>query len=364
MEKSQKINRYMKYDVMRILAMILVIVVHVSAYVVIQFPNTTKDTFIIGNIFNGISRAGVPLFIMLSGVLLLDENKKFDTAKFYKVTVPTIFLLLLFWLVFYASFYTFLLPLMKGTPIKLEDFWPFVFTFKGTDYPHLWYMFLLVGLYLTIPVLRLFVKKKNIKFIVGILVACICVQFLSRTLDVFTIGAPISVTGFVTKFHLEPVTGYLGYIILGWIIDNYEIKKPYRIFIYILGILALITSILVVQFNIDSIKNIRSFVYDPLSLPAFVYGGAVFLLIKSLCKDKTSENKAVNLLSKCGFGVYMIHIVFLEIATQVIFPYETFIIQNIFVYIPFVTAIVFISSFLFSLLFSRFNQERILLYMK
>ena len=114
--------------------------------------------------------------------------------------------------------------------------------------------------------------------------------------------------------------GYVGYFLLGWLIDNFKIKKPFRFVIYALGIISVVTQILVVQFNIADIPNIRNFVSADLALPVIVYGASVYLLIDTLCGDKTHNSKIITTLSNTSFGVYMIHVAILEIFMSVLLP--------------------------------------------
>ena len=62
MEKSRKLG----YDAVRITAIFMIVMIHVSAHVVTYFPPTDNATFVVGNIFNGLGRAETPLFLMLT----------------------------------------------------------------------------------------------------------------------------------------------------------------------------------------------------------------------------------------------------------------------------------------------------------
>lgn len=84
MEKRQRI---LYLDVIRAAAICCVLMTHVSGYLIIMFEGKgifSGYEYRIANLFNGISRAGVPLFIMLSGALILNEDKHFDTSVFYR----------------------------------------------------------------------------------------------------------------------------------------------------------------------------------------------------------------------------------------------------------------------------------------
>lgn len=338
---------------------------HVSAFIVLKYPDANTLEFQMGNIPNGICRACIPLFVMLSGALLLNENKKFDTKSFYKKSLLWMVLLLVGWLLIYALFYAFLLPLMLHEEIQPDSFLNYIISFKGSDYPHLWYMFMCVGLYLMTPVFRLFVKKENVKYIVGIVIAAIIYTFLMKTLNIFMVGTEKEklFTDFISKFHLEGLGGYVAYFLLGWLFDNFKLKKLYRYIIYGLGLISVIGSILIVQFLYNDMNTVRNFVSADLALPVLFYGAAVYLLIDTLCGEKTHESKIITALSVTSFGVYVIHVFIEEIFTRVLLTPERCDIHPM-LYFLMIYGIVVVLSFLISFLISKIKGFRKIIHIK
>ena len=62
-------------DVIRIAAVFAVVMTHCTAPFVTNFQPDTAE-FLWGNLLDSISRAGVPLFLMISGALFLDERRE------------------------------------------------------------------------------------------------------------------------------------------------------------------------------------------------------------------------------------------------------------------------------------------------
>lgn len=83
-----KNNRVFYLDILRVIACLSVIMIHSSATYVVE--DIGSFDFWIGNIFDGLSRIGVPLFIMISGTLMLDKNYQFSTKKLIKHIVRMI----------------------------------------------------------------------------------------------------------------------------------------------------------------------------------------------------------------------------------------------------------------------------------
>lgn len=351
-------NRYLSFDVIRIVALLMIVMVHVSAYLVIYFPDTSKIEWLVGNIFNGITRAGVPLFILLSGALLLNQDKNIEPKRFYKKNLVTIILLTLGWLIAYGLIYAIIFPFFENEPILMSNFWGFLLQFTGSDYPHLWYMFMVIGMYLMIPVFRLFVKRENKNYIAGIIIASIVVQFFSRTTDLFTINTTSTFSAFVNKFHLEPLTGFIGLLLAGWYFNEFKLNKITKTVLYVLGIISVVGSTIVVYFFIDSVPNIRDYMYSELSLPAFIYGSSLFVFIQSVCKEKTTKLNIVSTFADTSFGIYLFHVLVLEIFVRFILPYEKFGFGKPFSYIMILYVFTIAFSFLIVYLAGRFKYSR------
>ena len=79
---SVKTNRLVYLDILRIVAICAVLMIHIVAPFVTKYESTTLE-FILGNIFDSISRLAVPIFLMVSGALVLDENRSFNCKKVY-----------------------------------------------------------------------------------------------------------------------------------------------------------------------------------------------------------------------------------------------------------------------------------------
>lgn len=312
--------RALKFDLIRITGICMVLFIHVTVTLVLFYKG---KTFAVANVFNGLGRAGVPMFLLLSGALLLDENRPFDTKKFYRTSFLSIALLLVGWLLFYASWRAFLLPLLRGKPIDPKHFVTYLLTLKGL-YPHLWYLFMLVGAYLAVPFLRLFVKKENKPYIIGFILLSVAVGFGATTFGVFTRDADITVGSFLTKFHFEYATGYLPYLLIGWYLTAFPPKKAMRFVLYGLGLAAALFCVFGVQAWVKDISDIRDYLVEATALPALLYGVGLFTLISALAGDRETKSPVIRELSRASFGVYILHVVVLDVLVNILLPYKAF----------------------------------------
>ena len=354
-------ERKQSLDIIRIVAISMVLMIHVTAYMVSYFrADYANEAFVVGNIFNGLARGGTPLFLMLTGALLLNEDRKEKAFEFYLRKLLPLLLLLIFWLLFYSAWRGIFKPLLEQKPIDTELFVDYLLWQKGRGqrFNHLWYLFMVIGAYVMIPVLRLFVKRENKNYILGIIIFCVIVQFAAKTADVFTIGAEHTVAEYLSRFHLEYATGYFPYLLIGWYLSTFKPNTVMRIILIVLGLAALLVMILAVQFKIESISAIRDYVVEMNTLPAMIYGVGLFTLFDWIGAERATRSKFTAMLSKLSFGVYVTHVVFLDILVTFILPYNVFNEQHAFLYVIVVFLIDFVVSYLFTFVLSLIKGVR------
>ena len=307
-------ERNISLDLIKIIAMLTVIMTHVSANIMIQSDTSTIE-FLVGNVYNSISRIGVPLFVMTSGALLLDKNKDITINQIFSKYVKNIALLLVFWSAVYSIIFNILIPSYYGDAISIKK----VVSAFILGHSHLWYLYMLIGLYLITPFLRMFVtyERKNLVllFISISLISQFTIPVLNELADIrseFTILVEL-----LNKFELHFFSGYVTYYLTGWYITHIKISDKLKKVINIFWVPALIITIFYVQFtgeysNAYSNTNIFIFIY---SIGAF---NVLYSIPCNLLSDKF-KNKII-FLSKLSFGVYLSHQIVLRML--IIVPYK------------------------------------------
>ncbi len=138
-------------DRLRNLATVLVIAIHVSGPIAQENTDFYTWYWWSANIWDAVSRASVPLFIMLSGYLLLSKDyplPDFLKRRFTRVAVPA-----LVWSGVY-SLYGYI------SQKKPDSFGAFLNNLaENSVHYHLWFIYLILGLYLVYPILRPWVKQ-------------------------------------------------------------------------------------------------------------------------------------------------------------------------------------------------------------
>lgn len=158
-------------DVLRALSCIAVIVIHASSNFLIK--DIGSINFVVGDIISSLSRFAVPVFLMISGSLLLDEDYTFTEIK-NKKHIMKMILFFVFWSFFYDSLFNVFIPLIKGQNLKHID----IFGIFIVGHYHLWFIYLIIGFYLILPLLRLWINKNNIRFIKYFIILAFVFGFL------------------------------------------------------------------------------------------------------------------------------------------------------------------------------------------
>lgn len=296
-----KCKRIYYIDLLRTIACLSVVMIHVSASYVIKDFGTIN--FWIGNIFDSISRIGVPLFVMISGCLMLDEKYDLNKEKLVK-HIKKLLKFFVFWSFFYCIVYQIHISVIMN--VKEINFFEIVKRFFIGHY-HLWYIYMIIGLYLISPILRLFVNKENVKYIRYFIVLSVIFNFIIP--QIIYIGSYYTnwfeiLNEMLEYINVKFVGGFTTYFILGWYLNNYQIEK--KKVLYICGIISFI--LIVIMTGILSItQNNAIQMYGNTTITVLMYSVMVFYFIKEKFKVNNKEYDIINNISNYSLGIYAIH---------------------------------------------------------
>ena len=139
------------FDAIRLFATVAIVLLHTAANGVNRLPQGSPDWWL-ANVLDTACRAGVPLFLMLSGALLLNRSHQ-SATQFYHNRLHKLALPLLLWSLFYLL-WSALKAQIKQQPYSFETAAEQLLA--GAPYFHLWFIYMLAGVYLLLPLLRQF----------------------------------------------------------------------------------------------------------------------------------------------------------------------------------------------------------------
>lgn len=141
-------------DALRGLAALAVVCLHAAALTLGGAPPPDAVTWWAANLLDAAMRWCVPVFVMISGALLLGREE--PPGVLLRRRLLRLLPLLVVWSVFYAG-----LQALTQPDWSLADaMWSLL---RGTPYYHLWYLFMLPGLYLLTPILQRFLRATALR---------------------------------------------------------------------------------------------------------------------------------------------------------------------------------------------------------
>lgn len=248
----------------------------------------------------------MPLFLFLSGYLLLgrDYSKAENVWKFWKNKFVPLLLTFEIWTVINQIFEA-LLYNMEMDFISLVKRLLFI---QGSQFGHMWYMPMILGIYLMIPFIGGVLQRFPLKIFLIPMIMCFIYYFIVSDLNivVFILGG----SAINTNIYLDFTGGGGLYLICGYVckkiieyIDNSILKKTvYYILAMITGIMFIATVIFQMwSYSCGYVYNVW---YNFGML--FICTVAMFLLF-GISKGNIKLNKVWNKLSEASFGIYYIH---------------------------------------------------------
>ncbi len=289
---------------LRVIATIGVIILHVSAEIPKLYGDVSNDVWWIGNLIDSSVRFCVPLFLMISGTLLL--GKKIDTINFLKKRVWRVLLPFLFW----SFIYIILIVVFKVYTGEEINIFNYVFSqlhFGSAN--HLWFVYMILGVYLFIPIINVWVINSNVKDFLYYLL----IWFLT-----LIIALPFkTVMGF--NIDLYYFSGFLGYLILGYYLSKFnfiifKFTKTNLIALYVLGFT--ITSFGTYFLTKKKLVFDES-LYEYLTPNVLFMSIAVFTYIKKITIKNTLVLNCIYLINKYSYGIFLIHILILILLRKI-----------------------------------------------
>ena len=252
------------------------------------------------NIMDSLCRWCVPIFVMVTGMLLLNPEKEISISTIFKKYIKRIAILFLFW----SITFTLLDQINATEKLTFETF--IEKTIEG--HYHLWYLYMLMGLYLITPIIKTFIQDKNKKLIEYFLILWFIFQGIFHVITVFK--PFVKFQPMVSNFNMTLAMGYVGYYILGYYLNKYPPKRIFRIIIYFLALISIYIIVKETRYFVIEHYELRDTMYNYLSGPVCVTAMAIFMLVKQLFEGKKIEEKAgsiIRQLTKLSFAVYLIH---------------------------------------------------------
>ena len=114
-----------------------------------------------------------------------------------------------------------------------------------------------------------------------------------------------------TSFSLR-ISGYIIYVILGYLLSTQDLTKKQKILIYIFAIVGLIYRYITTFYLSKSAGTVVKTTWGYTSWHCILLASAVFLIAKDLKFSKLKNEKIQTIIQKissCSLGIYLIHMI-------------------------------------------------------
>lgn len=287
MEKSKTTQANFGISILRLLATLSVVIIHISGPEVVKLGKISNFDWNVANFYDSISRYAVPVFFMISGALLL--GREFEIKDFLKNRLGKIIPPFLFWSFFYSltNRYVFTHETFSISKVIRDVFY-------GSEY-HLWFVYTLIGVYLISPIFQKWIhfsKQNDIKYF---LIIWIVTLFLTIP------GVAI----YFPKINFAYFSGFLGYFILGFYLNKYV--KSSNLVSYLLILIGVGITFFGTYYFSNKNNVFYDYFYEYLSVNALLVSSGVFMVFTKIKNINDNIKPLLSKVNECSFGIYLIH---------------------------------------------------------
>lgn len=301
----EKKERKLQYDLLRILAAFSVVMLHSSAQFWYELDVTGVE-WTIANAYDAVFRFGVPIFVMISGALFLDRDYKLDIGRLYRHNILRMVIIYVVWCCLYGLFDSRAFDLQAvGVKALFREM-------LGGRY-HLWFLPMIVGIYVLLPVLKSWVEhadKKNLQYFLAVFFV---MQVCSETIRALTVTDEIHYI--LNLANVEMACGYIGYFVWGYYLAHIGIGDKLRKGIYLMVVPSILLNIVLSTFLSRRAGTPVGTIYDSFGVFTFVIVTACFLVVKDRGSKASFGRRSSGIIKELSadtLGVYVIHVGLME----------------------------------------------------
>ncbi len=293
-------------DVIRAFAIWLVVLLHSAAEPVIwHLPAQDTGRWWAANLYDSLARPAVPLFLLLSGGLLLAPGKSEPLGAFFRKRVARIGAPFLLWAAVYFAWR----HVVKGEAVGWSLIWHN--TVEGSPYFHFWFLYMLIGLYLATPLLRVLLTHADrnlLRYGAGVWFAGQAIAPLLARWDWVHLGG-----------GLLPLSGFVGYFVLGAILRRDRLDWRIGLGVWLAAFAW--TAWATWQGTVAAGGNLEQAWYDYLSINVILAACGLYACLTALPVEELQARwpRVLRLLGAVGrdsFAIYFAHVLVLETLQQ------------------------------------------------
>lgn len=302
---SKKNYPYLTF--LRVIAIFSVVAIHTICTPISSFPENYSDAEIKLSVFftTFFRLYAVPIFLMISGSLFLDPEKNIS----YKDILSKYFFRIIICLIVFSLLFCFMESMFLYGKLDIQIILTTIRNaIEGNSWAHMWYLYMLSGLYLLIPLLKVFINNANDNDVLYI--------FIVLLIFIVIFPSITSITGIKIGVYLPISSVWLFYFILGYMIHSKRVNISMTWSIVLIVIPIMYSAIGIFIPNFISVMNAELKFTKPDELFSVMMSTGVFSFFSKIyAKENT---KFIELMASLSFGIYLIHNIFINIFYKVL----------------------------------------------
>ena len=292
----EKTSRLIWLDVCRVIASFAVMIIHISSQFLAEVEAGSHE-WVALRAYRDCGGFAVPVFVMISGTLFLSRD--LSISVILKKYVRRIALIYVVW----SALYVIVLMHSEGPMTMLGNF-------VSGWFSHLWYLYMVAGLYLVSPILRKIVTdEKLMKYFLALGLA-----FYVAGCDLIEIITLISrkAGGYFQSAYssmgVTLCTGLVFYYVLGYFFGSRKLHQGQLTAVYEMGLAVYVLTICSFLFRIRCGSVYLGDVLTELEAVRVLKAVFVFTLIGQICQR--IPDRAAGIIGEMGrlsLGAFLIH---------------------------------------------------------
>lgn len=306
------------FDALRLMAAFAVALLHTADPYARSCPMGSA-AWNAGLFYDGLTRWSVAVFVMISGALFLDPARPVETKSFIRRRVGRLLRIYLFWSALYALLSTFLLKKDNSLFLLLVRF--------VSGHFHLWFLLMLMGMYLLVPLLRRLTERQEDAryFLLLSLVFTFLIPTVSALLRYAgeTVFRSELIAGagdvFTRKVRLYFTLGFTPFFIGGHVLYRAKITPRQEKLVYLLGILGAAVNLAVLFHTSRRSGVLQEQFFEQEILGVTAQSAAVFVFAKQRLGKRGGA--LLRAAGEACLGAYLLHVLVLEALDALRIPF-------------------------------------------
>jgi len=299
-------NRILWIDVIKVFSIFSVLFLHSAAPLLDAYGEIEMNYWHIGNIYDSAVRMAVPLFFMITGTLLLNSKEE-PLSIFFRKRVIKVVIPLIAWSIIYILFRKYVRDQDINILIQLLK------TFVTPRYFHLWFLYAIIGIYLVVPILKIFINHSSKKM---------QVYFLILWIFSFSLVPLVSdITHYKVPNYIPMMSGYIGFLIMGYLLSNLQISKMTFYMSVLFSIFSTLLTIFGTIYLSEKSNEFISTFYHYSSISTIIQVAAYFIFLKYISEkfilNFTKTTSYIYLISFASLGIYLVHPIILYLLKEI-----------------------------------------------